>query len=178
LARPNQPVQMTSGRHQGSLGSILEIFAAPIRQIFAGIDAPAIGAPIIRVFTQPGSSRATNSCNRRGGTCSDSRRERGVAAIDGRARPLRRRVLPRNRPPRRAAVISEKRTKHKAQKEPISHVCCGGSILRKQPIRSLTKAAATAVLVFGPFPYGPDRDRLSHNEARRMRAAILQGRFL
>jgi hypothetical protein len=46
---------MTSGRHQGSLGSILEIFAAPIRQIFAGIDAPAIGAPIIRVFTQPGS---------------------------------------------------------------------------------------------------------------------------
>ena len=55
LARPNQPVQMTSGRHQGSLGSILEIFAAPIRQIFAGIDAPAIGAPIIRVFTQPGS---------------------------------------------------------------------------------------------------------------------------
>ena len=54
MARPNQPVQMTSGRHQGSLGSILEIFVAPIRQIFAGIDAPAIGAPIIRVFTQPG----------------------------------------------------------------------------------------------------------------------------
>jgi hypothetical protein len=48
-------VQMTSGRHQGSLGSILEIFAAPIRQIFAGIDAPAIGTPVIRVFTQPGS---------------------------------------------------------------------------------------------------------------------------
>jgi hypothetical protein len=52
---------MTSGRHQGSLGSILEIFAAPIRQIFAGIDAPAIGAPIIRVFTQPGPRLCENA---------------------------------------------------------------------------------------------------------------------
>jgi hypothetical protein len=56
---------MTSGRHQGSLGSILEIFAAPIRQIFAGIDAPAIGAPIIRVFTQPGPIAGASAADQR-----------------------------------------------------------------------------------------------------------------
>jgi hypothetical protein len=55
LGAPKSARAMTSGRRQSSLGSILEIFAAPIRQIFAGIDAPAIAAPIVHVFTQPGS---------------------------------------------------------------------------------------------------------------------------
>jgi hypothetical protein len=32
---------MTTGRHQGSLGSIFAIFAAAIRQIIAGIVTPA-----------------------------------------------------------------------------------------------------------------------------------------
>ena len=48
---------MTTGRHQGSPGSIFAIFAAAIRQIISGIAASAIGAPTARVLTQPGPTR-------------------------------------------------------------------------------------------------------------------------
>ena len=42
-------------RHQGLAGLDTRNFTAPIRQLFAGIAAPATGAPSARVLTQPGS---------------------------------------------------------------------------------------------------------------------------
>jgi hypothetical protein len=46
---------MTSERHQMLEGLDSRNFAAPIRQVLADIAAHAIGAPIERVLTQPGS---------------------------------------------------------------------------------------------------------------------------
>jgi len=45
---------MTSGCHQGSQGSILEIPARRSAKILAGITAHAVQTKIVRVFTQPG----------------------------------------------------------------------------------------------------------------------------